>query len=137
MAAESGRLHLISIFDFIILYNSIFTVRCCCIILTHIYPIIIYPIVITIDFRLNITLHKQITIRAEAILFPSNGFPFTFRIYVAFLNIPPYVIIIIVLYPTLNIITADPAIAARSGESPTSILYTHNCPENPDYTWSQ
>jgi len=111
MAKHVTAISLIGIFGLIILHNPVFAVRCCCVILAHIHSVIIYPIVITIDFRLNITLHKQITIRAETIILSSNGFPFAFWIYVTFLNIPPSIVIVIVLYPALNIIAADPSIA--------------------------
>lgn len=55
MAKHVTAISLIGIFGLIILHNPVFAVRCCCVILAHIHSVIIYPIVITIDFRLNIS----------------------------------------------------------------------------------
>lgn len=103
-------LSLISVFSCVILHNTITRIWRGCIVLGQPYTIIIYPIIGIIDCRLDIALHEQIAIRAKTIIFAGNRLPCTYRVLVPLFYIPPSVVIIIVLYPALDILTANPAV---------------------------
>ena len=51
-----------------------------------------------------------VTIHAEAIVLSGNGFPRNNRIFVTLFHMPPSIIIVVILYPALNIVVADPSI---------------------------
>ncbi|SEU14404.1 hypothetical protein SAMN05216521_106911 [Enterocloster clostridioformis] len=103
-------LTLISILSCKVFYNPIFAVRCGGIILAHVYAIIVYPVIGIAGSRLNIAFHEQVTIRAEAIVLSGNGFPRSNRIFVTLFHISPSIIIVVILYPALNIVAVDPSI---------------------------
>ena len=49
-------------------------------------------------------------IHAEAIVLSGNGFHAINRIFVTLFHMPPSIIIVVILYPALNIVVADPSI---------------------------
>lgn len=93
-------LTLTSILSCKVFYNPIFAVRCGGIIL----------VIGIAGSRLNVAFHEQVTIHAEAIVLSGNGFPRNNRIFVTLFHMPPSIIIVVILYPALNIVVADPSI---------------------------
>ena len=91
MAKHVTAISLIGIFGLIILHNPIFAVMCGGIILV-------------------IGIAGVILIHAEAIVLSGNGFPRNNRIFVTLFHMPPSIIIVVILYPALNIVVADPSI---------------------------
>ncbi|WP_302578467.1 hypothetical protein [Anaerobutyricum hallii] len=91
MAKHVTAISLIGIFGLIILHNPIFAVMC-------------GGIILVIGIA-GVTL-----IHAEAIVLSGNGFPRNNRIFVTLFHMPPSIIIVVILYPALNIVVADPSI---------------------------
>ena len=91
MAKHVTAISLIGIFGLIILHNPIFAVMC-------------GGIILVIGIA-GVTL-----IHAEAIVLSGNGFPRNNRIFVTLFHMPPSIIIVVILYPVLNIVVADPSI---------------------------
>lgn len=91
MAKHVTAISLIGIFGLIILHNPIFAVMC-------------GGIILVIGIA-GVTL-----IHAEAIVLSGNGFPRNNRIFVTIFHMPPSIIIVVILYPALNIVVADPSI---------------------------
>lgn len=84
-------LTLISILSCEVFYNPIFAVMC-------------GGIILVIGIA-GVTL-----IHAEAIVLSDNGFPRNNRIFVTLFHMPPSIIIVVILYPALNIVVADSSI---------------------------
>ena len=91
MAKHVTAISLIGIFGLIILHNPIFAVMC-------------GGIILVIGIA-GVTL-----IHAEAIVLSGNGFPRNNGIFVTLFHMPPSIIIVVILYPALNIVVADPSI---------------------------
>ena len=101
----------ISVFCLEIFYYPISRIRNGSIILVQVYAVIIYPIVGAVDFGFDIAFHEKVAIRSETVVFPCNSLPSTYRIRIAFLHIPPAIVVVIIFYPALNVFTANPAIS--------------------------